>query len=132
MRGLPGLLVARVQRPDEQADCGLEVKVRPELPVAHSPGERLQQPFLYGLVDPLPEAFEEFGKRVDPGGVFPGSGPQGEKAFLDRFEFARVECRVPERLLDGCLGLVERHEGSVEGAQARLDQIRPVDGAAGV
>lgn len=61
MRVRPGLVVARVQRPDEQADCGLEVQVRPELPVARSLGKHLQQSFSRRLADPLPEAFEEFG-----------------------------------------------------------------------
>jgi hypothetical protein len=61
MRDLPGLLTASVQRPDEQAHCSLEVKVGTQLPIADPLGQRLQQPFPHGLLDPLPEALKELG-----------------------------------------------------------------------
>jgi hypothetical protein len=74
MRDLPGLLTASVQRPDEQAHRSLEVKVGPELPIAHPLGQRLQQPVPDGLLDPLPEAFKELGMTAF---LSQESAPQG-------------------------------------------------------
>jgi hypothetical protein len=118
MRGLPGLLVARVQRPDEQAYRGLEIKVRLELPVAHTLGERLQQSSSHGLVDPLPEALEEFGVTAFLSQKSTQDGPPVLPGQVDLQVFkwgqgvgARVPRRARKRL--GRQG-VDRGQGEVQ------------------
>jgi hypothetical protein len=109
--------------------------MRPELPVAHTLGERVQQPVSHRLADPLPEAFKEFGvtaflsqetcqdgrpvlaDQVDPQ-VFQehqGAGPRFKRCAQKRLERHDVDGRHDEI---GLLRNLRRKLGGVVPAAA--------------
>ena len=74
------------------------------------------------------EAVQQCGQVLGRHAVLARRRPEGEEPFLDGLEFARVEIRRLEGLLDGRTGAVERHQDGVERLEARLDEVRSLDG----
>ena len=70
------------------------------------------------------------GEIVDRDIVLPARGAQAEQALLDPLQFARIELRRLDRVLQAGTGFVEGDESMVEGGDAGLDEARRLRGAA--